>query len=149
MKFPSAVQRFLTWLKGVSAVETVAVQVPITESDSDVVVAHPLTERLTRAEVASVRASLEEVGARARLVLDLSRVQYIDSVGMGMLIEQLREHRSQGGDLKLAAVTPSVAMILELMRLERVFDVWQQAGNIGYEVSAEDAASPPSFHLVG
>lgn len=58
-----------------------------------------------------------------RLVLDFGQVRMVDSAILGILISSLRMSVSRGGDLKLAGLHPSVSKILELMRLNRVFDV--------------------------
>ena len=72
---------------------------------------------------------------RPRIVLDCSHVRGIDSTGIEMLLNCLEEAMKRDGDLKLAAVTPASAVILELMRVDRLFEVFD---------TCEEAAS--SFH---
>jgi anti-sigma B factor antagonist len=50
----------------------------------------------------------------SRLVGDLSGVEYTSSAGLRALLATLKEARSNGGDLRLAAVHPPVLRILEL-----------------------------------
>jgi anti-sigma B factor antagonist len=72
-----------------------------------------------------------------RVVLDCSRLQYIDSAGIEMLLQCMEEAMKRDGDVKLAAVSPATAAILELMRVDRVFEMFE---------STEQAAA--SFHPV-
>jgi anti-sigma B factor antagonist len=74
---------------------------------------------------------------RPRVVLDCSQVQYIDSVGIDMLLHCMDETMKRDGDLKLAALSPSAAAILELMRVDRLFEVFE---------TADEAAR--SFHAI-
>jgi anti-sigma B factor antagonist len=75
---------------------------------------------------------------RPRLVLDCSQIQYMDSVGIEMLLHCMDEAMKRDGDLKLAALSPSSAAILELMRVDRLFEIFE---------TADDAVR--SFHAVG
>ena len=74
---------------------------------------------------------------RPRIVLDCSRVQHMDSAGIEMLLHCMEEAMKRDGDLKLAALSPASVAILELMRVDRLFEVFE---------SAEEAAR--SFHAV-
>lgn len=50
----------------------------------------------------------------ARLVADLAGVAYTSSAGLRALLATLKAARSQGGDLRLAAVQPAVLKVLDL-----------------------------------
>jgi anti-anti-sigma factor len=50
----------------------------------------------------------------ARLVGDLSGVEYTSSAGLRALLAALKLARQKGGDLRLAAVRPAVLRVLEL-----------------------------------
>lgn len=58
-----------------------------------------------------------------RFVVDGSELTFIDSQGLGVLIALLRKVQAQDGDLKVAALTPDVASIFEITRLNRLFEV--------------------------
>ncbi len=60
----------------------------------------------------------------AKVVLDLSRVGYIDSTGCGALLTILRHVRSGGGELVLCSPTKPVRMILELVRFHGLVDIF-------------------------
>jgi anti-sigma B factor antagonist len=59
-------------------------------------------------------------GGQRRVVVDLSATEFMDSSGLGALIAGLKTARQAGGDLRIASVTPQVAMVLELTNLNRV-----------------------------
>ncbi|MGW0469173.1 STAS domain-containing protein [Streptomyces sp. NPDC003027] len=57
------------------------------------------------------------VHGRRHLVLDLSRLAFMDSSGLNVLIRAARDARESGGDLHLVAPTPAVRRILEITGL--------------------------------
>ena len=60
----------------------------------------------------------------SRLVLDLSGVQKLDSVGLGAIIGCLKRVRAQGGELKLCGPSKYARTLLELVRMHRVMDIF-------------------------
>lgn len=62
---------------------------------------------------------------RPRVVLDCSQLQTIDSVGVEILLHCLDEAMKRDGDLKLAALSPVAAVVMELMRADRVFEIFE------------------------
>jgi anti-sigma B factor antagonist len=64
---------------------------------------------------------------RPRIVLDCSQVQHMDSAGIETLLYCMQEAMKRDGDLKLAAVSPAAATIMELMRVDRLFEVFETA----------------------
>ena len=63
---------------------------------------------------------------RPRLVLDCSKVQHLDSAGIQVLLRCLEEAIKRNGDVKLAAVPPGAATILELTRVNRLFETFDR-----------------------
>src|ERR1700719_1901233 len=59
---------------------------------------------------------------RPRIVFDCSQVRYVDSAGVEMMLHCLEEAMKRDGDLKLAALSPESEVVLELMRVARVFE---------------------------
>jgi anti-sigma B factor antagonist len=59
----------------------------------------------------------------SNLVLDLSRLRFVDSSGLGAFISCLRKLNARGGDLKLCGMTKQVRAVFELVRMHRVFDI--------------------------
>jgi len=64
---------------------------------------------------------------RPRIVLDCSEVQHIDGGAVEILLRCLEEALKRNGDLKLAAVSPSSALVLELMHVDSLFQVFANA----------------------
>src|SRR5262249_54532321 len=60
-----------------------------------------------------------------KVVLDLSKLRFLDSSGLGSFLSCLRKLNSKGGDLKLSGMSPQVRMVIELVRMHRVFDIYR------------------------
>src|SRR5579871_434409 len=58
-----------------------------------------------------------------RILLNLADVDYIDSSGIGELVNAFSKVRDSGGELKLMNLTKRVHDILQIARLYTVFDV--------------------------
>ncbi len=74
-----------------------------------------------------VRESLlrEIRGIRApRVVVNLSQVRYMDSSGVASLVEGLKASRDLGSRFILFGLSPSVREVLQLSRLIKVFEVY-------------------------
>jgi anti-sigma B factor antagonist len=83
-----------------------------------------------------VRSLLEQ--GRLKLVLDLSHVAYMDSAGLGELVQAYATTKKQGGTLKLLGLTKRIKDLLTITKLVTVFETFEH----------EDAAVA-SFHPVG
>ena len=57
------------------------------------------------------------------VAVDLSRVEFIDSSGMGSLLSIHRRLPEKHAPVRLVNVRPAVQSVLELVRLHRVFDL--------------------------
>lgn len=62
-----------------------------------------------------------------RISIDLSHVDFIDSSGLGALINALKVTRQAGGDLRIAAPTEQVKLVLGLTNLDRVLKIYPNA----------------------
>ena len=58
-----------------------------------------------------------------KLVLDLDRVQFVDSRGCGAILSCLKRISPAGGDLKLCRVTRPVLKIFELIRMPSICEI--------------------------
>ena len=66
---------------------------------------------------------LECVGKHKPVLVDLSKVGYIDSSGVASLVESLQSARKKGSDLLLVAVSEGALRVLQLARLDKVFTI--------------------------
>jgi anti-anti-sigma factor len=62
---------------------------------------------------------------RPHLVFDFSEVRQLDSAGIEMLLHCMEEAMKRNGDVKLAAVSMQVAVILKLTRVDRLFEIFE------------------------
>ena len=59
-----------------------------------------------------------------QLVVDLSRVTYVDSSGLAVLIEGMQNVEKYGGKFVLAGLQETVRSTFELARLDQVFQIF-------------------------
>ena len=59
---------------------------------------------------------------RKKIVIDLSRVEWMNSTGLGILISSYTTLRNHEGELKLANVTDKIRSLLTITKLVTVFD---------------------------
>lgn len=62
--------------------------------------------------------------ANTRLVIDLTRLRFVDSSGLGAMLSCLRHVSAKGGDLKLCGLSRQVRAAFELVRMHRIFDIF-------------------------
>ncbi|HLF19357.1 MAG TPA: STAS domain-containing protein [Bacteroidota bacterium] len=60
---------------------------------------------------------------KKRIVIDLSDVKFINSSGLAMLIGGLNTMRKSGGEMKLARASEKIETLLEMTKLNTVFDI--------------------------
>lgn len=58
------------------------------------------------------------------LVLDLSRVSFIDSAGLAAIIEYFRDAAEHGGLLCLSGLNETLQTVFEIVRLDRVIPIF-------------------------
>jgi anti-anti-sigma factor len=93
--------------------------------------------RLDAATVPTFEQALQKLltEGQARLVMDLSAVNYLSSSGLRVLLTTRRQARARGGDVFLCNLHPHVREILEMVGFIAVFGV--------YATSEEAAAAFP------
>ncbi|HET7100991.1 MAG TPA: STAS domain-containing protein [Terriglobia bacterium] len=85
-----------------------------------------LSGRVTLGDESSqLRSTIKELlkQGKKRLVLDLSKVSYIDSAGLGTLVAAYTSARNEGGDIRLANVTERFGELLNITKLVTIFSV--------------------------
>ncbi len=76
------------------------------------------------------------------LVVDLSGVPFIDSTGIAVLLEYLRDAAQFGGKFCLAAPTEHVRYVLEIVRLEESIPIFESTAAAIAAVSNGDLPAP-------
>jgi anti-sigma B factor antagonist len=84
-----------------------------------------LPETLVLANAARLRDAMQQqiASGAARLVLDLSRVEFADSSGLSAILACVNSARRRGGDVALLSPMPRVRALIELTRLDDVVAV--------------------------
>lgn len=94
----------------------------------DVYTANPLRVRLVE---------LIDDGAR-KIVVDLGRVDFLDSTGLGVLIRGLKLSRAVDGSFRLVCAKEPLLKIFRITALDQVFPIFPTVD----EAIAADAAGP-------
>jgi len=81
---------------------------------------------------------------RPQVVFDMSQVRHIDAAGVDVLLQCMGEVMKRDGDLKLAAPSPQVAVVLELTRTGRLFEIY---GNSASAVRSFSCFLPDAISL--
>lgn len=96
-----------------------------TMADNDVLVVELREDNLDASNVREFKEAVQAlIHGRTRVVLDMSGVKFVDSSGLGALISCLRLLNSQKGDFKLCSMSKTVRALFELMRMHRVFNIF-------------------------
>jgi anti-sigma B factor antagonist len=82
-------------------------------------------QELVAANAAPVRDEIRAAlpPACVNLALDLSTLSFLDSSGLGTLISLHKTLRSRNGTVRLIKPAVNIRQILELTRLDRVFEI--------------------------
>lgn len=59
-----------------------------------------------------------------QVIFDFGQLRFVDSSGLGAILSSLRTLNAAGGDLKLAALSKGVRALFELVRMHRIFDIF-------------------------
>ena len=63
-----------------------------------------------------------------RIVLNLKKLQRVDSSGLGELVSAHASAKTQEGDIKLANLQPRVSNLMGRTQLYSVFDIYDSVG---------------------
>src|SRR5579864_4623169 len=120
------------------------------------VIVKNLPERLTAGNTGPFFCEVKPIleGDRPRIVFNFSNVRDFDYAGVAILLTCIEEVLKKNGDLKLAAVPARSLTILELTRVDRLFEIFDNTADAiksfyqvpGYEfqASVEPASVEPA-----
>jgi anti-anti-sigma factor len=82
-----------------------------------------LQGRIVNGETAALREAVASHSQARTLLLDLSRVSTIDASGLGLMLDLRRQTQARGIRFKLINVPTAVSRVLEVTRLDSVFEI--------------------------
>lgn len=77
-----------------------------------------------------ILATLEKLGGvidarqNVQMVVDMKKIDYLSSAGLGRLVSLLKKAMSGGGCLHLAALNEPILELFEVMRLTQIFKIF-------------------------
>jgi anti-sigma B factor antagonist len=94
--------------------------------DAGTVTVLALTGMLTLDSGGELREAVQQVLSRQRcqVLIDLSHVTYVDSCGLGEVLQVYTTLRRRGGNLKLLKVTPQCRQLLTVAKLLNVLEIF-------------------------
>ncbi len=97
----------------------------VVDKVGDVAVVEIPVEELDASNTGELKHDIAPVlEANTKLVIDLSRLRFVDSSGLGAMLSCLRQLTAKGGDLKLSGMRKQVRAVFELVRMHRIFDIY-------------------------
>ncbi|MDA3800199.1 MAG: STAS domain-containing protein [Kiritimatiellae bacterium] len=67
---------------------------------------------------------IPELEGEEQVVLDLGKLEFVDSSGLGAFLSCMRKVTGSGGVFKLAALNSTVRSLFELVRMHRVIEIY-------------------------
>ena len=91
-----------------------------------IAVLHPKGSIIGNKETDELRSELEKLGkdGNAKAVINLSKVTYINSTGLGVLIAGYNDYKQRSGQIKLCHVSESIENVFVITKLTSVFDIY-------------------------
>ena len=90
----------------------------------DVAVVAVAVEELDAGNTVEFKRDMSPVlEANTKVVLDLSKLRFVDSSGLGAFLSCLRKMNAKGSGLRLCGMSPQVRTVIELVRMHRIFDI--------------------------
>lgn len=90
-----------------------------------------LSGRLDAKSVEDLKAEMKGLNNQA-VALDLTKVNFVDSSALGLIVSVFRRIQESGGKFCLFGLSAQVSAIFELTRLHRIFDIYaDQAQALG------------------
>ena len=82
-----------------------------------------LQGRIVNGETQNLRNAVHSVSEVSAVILDLARVTAVDAGGLGVMLELREQAQSKGIRFELMNVTKLVRRVLEVTRLDSVFQI--------------------------
>ena len=84
-----------------------------------------ISGRLTAANINTLRTQFSKnIKTCENYVFDLQEMDFIDSTGLGVLVECLKHSVEQNGTIKIANLQKKPKMLFEITRVCKLFDIF-------------------------
>ncbi|NLI78519.1 MAG: STAS domain-containing protein [Candidatus Riflebacteria bacterium] len=88
------------------------------ETADRVTILAPTIDRLDAANAAAFRLQVDaHLALGSRVLLDLEKIQFLDSTGLGVILGIFRQLKGSGGELRLCRPGPHVQTLFRMVRL--------------------------------
>lgn len=114
--------------------------IPTQTTHPEIVTFEP-TGYVTAANVKDLQAHLAEAvksPSYSMYLVDMGKVEFLDSAGLMTLVSSYRLAQSLGKRLNICSITPSVRIIFELTQLDRVLPIFEDRS--AFEASLNEEA---------
>ena len=101
-----------------------------------------LQGQIVNGETEILRNALHSISEVNAVILDLARVTTVDAGGLGVMLELREQAESKGIRFELMNVTKLVSRVLEVTRLDSVFEI--TSGMEFFPVVSRDRRAPAS-----
>ena len=81
-------------------------------------------------------AMLPVTASRDIVVIDMTALNFVDSSGLGAFLSCLRSMNGKGGQLRLFGMTKPVKALFELVRMHRIFTIYNSREEALEEMTA-------------
>lgn len=97
-----------------------------TREDKGVAIFEPKGKIMGGPDATVLHDKLHEIinQGKKKVVIDLAKVDWMNSTGLGILISGLTTMRNNGGELKLANVTEKIQSLLTITKLITIFETF-------------------------
>ena len=98
----------------------------ITERDENGITLIVLDGRIDTQGAVDLDLALQAAvsAGKHKMVLDMAEVRYISSAGLRTLADVLTQNKGAGGDLKLAALSPKVMRVIQIIGFDKFFSIY-------------------------
>lgn len=95
-----------------------------TQTDNDTFIITITSDVLDASNSNEFKEQTAELVKQPKVLIDMSALKFIDSSGLGAILSCLRGCNESKGKLKLFAISKTVRTLFELVRMHKVFDIY-------------------------
>jgi anti-anti-sigma factor len=77
-----------------------------------------------------------------KIIVDCTNLEYVSSYGIGVLLRLHKHLAGHGGDVKFAGVHSAIVRVLQIARVDALFDLYPDVNRARLAFRPPDAAKP-------